>query len=216
MKKKVINSSIFAAVCIFLSGCAASYKPLNPETASYIKDNGGVANVQLEYHHNLLAEKKNKKHHKKELKKGTQIIALKITTNTEADLEYNKNFQLYSNGAVLNVLPTETTHSQLKQQAGLYLLHLLWTFTTVTTNSSGDGHASSSNTEVYPVGLIIGPAVALGNMAVASSANKKFKEELDKYSIFNRAIKKGETGYFLIAISSTTFQPINLKIINPV
>ena len=94
-------------------------------------------------------------------------------------------------------------------------MHLLWTSTTVTTNSS-DGHKSSSNTEVYPVGLIIGPAVALGNMAVASSANKKFKEELDRYSIFNRVIKKGETGYFLIAISSTTFQPINLKIINPV
>ena len=125
MKKKVINSSIFAAVCIFLSGCAASYKPLNPETASYIKDNGGVANVQLEYHHNLLAEKKNKKHHKKELKKGSQIIALKITNNTEADLEYNKNFQLYSNGAVLNVLPTQTTHSQLKQQAALFIASLV-------------------------------------------------------------------------------------------
>jgi len=214
--RKGIYTSFAVGVCTLLMGCAASYKSLNTESIPYIKDNSSAANVFVEYHHNVLAEARNKKYHKREINKGIQLVALKITNNTETDLEYNRNFQLYNGQTVINVLPVNTVHSQLKQQSPLYLLYLLLSFMNVTTSSTTTTGSTinSSDVHVYPIGLVVGPAIALGNLAVASSANKKFEAEMIGHSIFNRVIKKGETAYFIIGVNSTMFQPISLKLNN--
>lgn len=214
MKRKLLYCLLCCSTLLF--GCAAGYKTLNPESLVYVRDNASSPNVSAEYHFNGLVGAKNKKYHKKEIKRGTQLVAIKISNNTSEDLEYNKNFLLYSGQTQVSVLPVETVHNDLKQQAPLYLLHLLWTFTNLTTNtsSSSNGTVTSSETKVFPIGLIIGPVVAFGNVLVASSANNKFRSELTKHSIFNKVIKKGETAFFLVGLKSSGFAPISVKTTN--
>jgi hypothetical protein len=64
-----------------------------------------------------------------------------------------------------------------------------------------------------PIGLVVGPALAGGNMLIASSANKNFKTELLNNSIKDREIKAGETFYGLIAINDNGFMPLSLEMI---
>lgn len=197
------------AACALMCSCAASYKSIYPESIAYIKDNSSAKGVEVGYHHNILPEKGNKKNHRKELKSGVQLIALKITNNTDTVLELNKNFLLHSAESPLNVVPIDRTFFLLKQQPTWYLFYCLLTFSTYSSTTTS-GFSNTSDVNIYPIGV----PIALYNIIVASSANKKFKEEMIKYSPNNRAIKKGETAYFIIGINSTTFQPISLKMIN--
>lgn len=209
---KILKTTMLFATCALISSCAASYKSIYPESISYVGGNSSAKGVEVGYHHNVLPEKENKKYHRKELKSGTQLVALKITNNTDSILELNKNFALYSGQSPLNIVPIDRTFVQLKQQPAWYLLYCLLTLSTYsgTTTTNGSNFTSKSDVKIYPIGV----PIAIANVIIASSANKKFKEEMVKYSPNNREIKKGETGYFLIGISSTTFQPIDLKMIN--
>lgn len=199
---------------LFLTGCAASYKAIHPNSITYIKDNSSSPDITAEYHFNVLREAGNKKIHNKELKKNLQLVAVKITNNSNGDIAYNRDFQLYTGDAALNVVSVESVHAQLKQQAPLYLLYLLMsgmTFTSSTSSTSG-GSVVKEDTNSFPIGLIVGPGIALYNTLVASGANKNFKEELAKYSISNSVIKKGETGFYLVGINSTSFQPVSARL----
>lgn len=215
MKREFLRNLILLSSSAFLFGCAASYKRVHPEAISYVKDNASSPDVIAEYHYNALVETNNRKYHKKEIKRLVQLVAVKVTNNTNSDLEYNKNFKLYSSNSEVSPLPVETVYSALKQQAPLYLLHLLWSFTNVTTSTETTNNGySRGETKVYPIGLIIGPAVALGNVLVASSANDKFRNELIDHSIFNKVIKKGETKFFLIGLNGSSFQPLSVRVVN--
>jgi hypothetical protein len=63
-----------------------------------------------------------------------------------------------------------------------------------------------------PIGLVVGPALAGGNMLVAASANKHFSIELQNNSLIDRDIKAGETFYGLIAINDNGFMPLSLEV----
>ena len=205
---------IMLCYCSILFGCAGSYKAIKPEKIAFTKEEKGNETISLEYHYNALIETNNKKYYKKEIKNGIQLVAIKITNHTGSDLVYNKNFQLYTGETVLNILPKETVHAQLKQQSSLYLLYLLLTPMRLYSSTPTSGTAMMSNTKSFPIGLIIGPAIALGNLATASSANKKFKSDLDTFDLFNKVIKDGESVNALVGIKSTSFMPINIKFIN--
>ncbi|WP_207425622.1 hypothetical protein [Pedobacter sp. SYSU D00535] len=210
MNKKLRLLTVSAA-CALMCSCAASYKSVYPESIAYVRDNSSPKGVDVGYHHNVLAEKGNKKNHRKELKTGTQLVAVKITNNTDTVLELYKNFNLYSGESPLNVVPLDRTFIQLKQQPAWYLFYCLLTLSTTTsTSTSGPYTTYDSKVNVYPIGI----PIALLNIIIASSANKKFKEEMVKYSPNNKTIKKGETAYFLLGITSTTFQPISLRMMN--
>ena len=79
---------------------------------------------------------------------------------------------------------------------------------TTETNSNGFQETTSSR----PIGLVVGPGLAGGNMIAAGSANKKFKTEMLEYNINGTLIKKGETRYGLIGIKSDSFDSLKLKI----
>jgi hypothetical protein len=54
---------------------------------------------------------------------------------------------------------------------------------------------NGDDSKSIPIGLVIGPAVAGGNVAVSATANKRFRQELIDYDILEREIKNGETFY---------------------
>lgn len=103
----------------------------------------------------------------------------------------------------------------MKQIVPGYLPYLLLTFLKlyVTHNNDNNNYKNVNNTaiESYPIGVIIGPGITIGNMAVAGSANKKMLNELYQYNIQGRDFQKGETVYGIIGVRDMGYSPISVK-----
>ena len=180
---------------------------IEPEKINYISANESHG-VTLEYKYDLLE----KKYEKKELTKGVKLVAVKITNNSGKDLMFGRNAKLaYENGTGVYVMDNEKVFKTLKQSPASYLWYLLLTPVNlyVTKTNSYDLQEETSST---PIGLILGPGLAGGNMIAAGSANKKFKEELLEYNVNGTVIKNGETKYGLIGIKTDSFDALKLII----
>ncbi|WP_417369111.1 hypothetical protein [Gelidibacter japonicus] len=204
---KIIKITLLFIAIATLTNCASGYKMIEPESIDYISTNE-TNYVKLEYKYDLL----DKKYAKKELKKGVKLVAIKITNNSDTDVMFGKDATLtYENGSEIYVLENEKVFKTLKQSPASYLWYLLLTplnFYTTETNSNG----FQENTSSTPIGLVLGPGLAGGNMIVAGSANKKFKTEMLEYNINGTVIKKGETKFGLIGIKADSFESLKLKV----
>jgi hypothetical protein len=192
---------VFVLFCsvAFLTGCASSYKPLTPDRTYYqasSTDNG----VELSYKLGVLREHGNKKYAKREDKKAIRIAAVRITNNGANDITIGRNLYFFSGNSEAYLLAPAMLHKELKQGVPEYLLFLLLTPMTLNT---GD--------ESTPIGLAVGPGLAVGNMLTAGGANQKFLQELVKFDLINKTIKPGETVYGLIGIRDSGYNPISLK-----
>ncbi|UII75762.1 hypothetical protein LV716_16090 [Flagellimonas sp. HMM57] len=204
---RTIKIILFSIVVSTLTNCASGYKMIEPKSINYISSNE-TDNVKLEYKYDLLE----KKYAKKELKKGVKLVAVKITNNSERDLVFGRDVVLaYENGSEVYIMENEKVFTTIKQSPASYLFYLLLTpvnLYTTETNSNGFEETTSST----PIGLILGPALAGGNMIAAGSANTKFKTEMLDYNINGTVIPKNETKYGLIGIKSNSFDSLKLKI----
>jgi len=204
---KLVKITFLVTIIVLLNSCASKYNIINPERLNY---NSKTTNqgVTLNYKYNLL----DKKYAKKEVKRGVKLVAIKITNNSEKDLLFGRDMNLsYENGNDLVILEEEQVFSSIKQNTATYLLYLLltpMTFNVNSTNSNGFQETKSST----PIGLVVGPGLAVGNMIAAGSANKKLKKELLDFDILGTSIKKGETVYGLIGIKSDNYDAIKIKI----
>ena len=204
---KIIKITLLLTIALTLTTCASGYKMIEPQSINYISSNESDG-VKLEYKYDLL----DKKYEKKELKKGVKLVAVKITNNSAQDLMFGQDAKLtYENGTEVYVMENEKAFKTLKQSPASYLWYLLLTpvnFYTTETNSNGFQQETSST----PIGLVLGPGLAGGNMIAAGSANKKFKEEILEYNVNGTIIKNGETKYGLIGIKTDSFDALKLKI----
>jgi hypothetical protein len=194
----------------FLSGCATSYKRIQPTTLNYnsqFSKNG----IDLSYKYDVLREKGNKKYAKKEEKKAVKIVAIKISNNTGDEISVARDLDFFVGQNKVFPLEPQVAQGLIKQHALAYLPYALLTFTNLTITKST---AYSYSQNVYPIGLGIGPGVTGGNMALASISNKKLLNELYEFDILNRVIKNGETVYGLIGVRSTDFGPISVEVKN--
>lgn len=209
MKKTIAISSLLVLISL-LNSCASSYKTIHPETITYVSRTS-QSNVQLEYKYNLLE----KKYKKKEAASHTKLIAVKITNNSDQAIVLGRDYVLsYENGTELKLLDHDQLFKTLKQSPASYLWYLLLSPVqlysgTTTTNNGYTTEIKPANS--FPIGLILGPGLAGGNMIAASGANKKFKTELQNYDLINRTIKKGETVYGLIGVRTDSYDSIKLK-----
>ena len=198
--------SVLALSVLFLTSCASGYKKIQPKSISFASRSENNS-VVLEYKYDLLE----KKYKKKELNNGLKVIAVKVTNNGANDLVFGKDIRLtYENGNELNLLETNIVYKAIKQSPASYLWYLLLSpmqFQTMTTNSNGQQQTSSST----PIGLVIGPGLAGGNIIAASSANKNFQNDLLENDIIGKVIKKGETVYGIIGIQSNNYDSIKVK-----
>jgi len=175
---------------------------IEPKSINYVSTYE-TDNVTLEYKYNLL----DKKYAKKEVKKGVKVVAIKITNNSEKDLMFGRDAKLtYENGSEIYVMANENVFTVLKQSPASYLWYLLLTPMNFYTTENG------RQTRSTPIGLVIGPGLAGGNMIAAGAANKKFETEMLDYNINGTVIKIGETKYGLIGIQANSFDSLKLKI----
>jgi hypothetical protein len=179
-----------------LSACASSYHPLRPNS-TYFPATDEKNSVVFSYKLGVLREMGNKKYAKREDKKAIRVASVKLTNNTSRDITIGKDviFQSANSEAVL--LAPEFLHKELKQGVAIYLLYLLLT---------GDQGLS----------IIIGPGIAIGNMAGAGAANQNFLKELKAFNMINKTIKPGETVYGLIGFRDIGYAPLSLKFLNQV
>ena len=204
---KFIKASSVFVIVLCLTSCASGYKMIQPKTINYISKNE-VDGLTLQYRYELL----HKKYEKKEEKKGVKLVAIKITNNSNRDVTFGKDVTLaFENDYNVYVMDNEKVFKTLKQSPASYLWYLLLTplnLYTTKTNSYGLPEQTSST----PIGLVLGPGLAGGNMIAAGSANKKFRTELLKYNINGTVIKKGETKHGLIGIRSDSYDALKLRV----
>lgn len=203
---KIIKITLFIIIALTLTNCASGYKMIEPKAINYISTSESDG-VKLEYKYGLL----DKKYEKKELKKGVKLVAVKITNNSGKDLMFGRDAKLaYENGTKIYVMENERAFKTLKQSPASYLWYLLLTPMNLYTTTTSNGF--QQKTSSTPVGLVVGPGLAGGNMIAASSANKKFKEEMLEYNVNGTIIKNGETKYGLIGIKTNSFDALKLII----
>lgn len=188
-----------------LTNCASGYQKIAPKSINYISTHE-TDSVKLEYKYDLL----DKKYAKKELRKGIKLVAVRMTNYSTKDLVFGKDVKLaYENGANIYVMENEKVFKKLKQSPATHLLYLLLTPVNLYT-TSGSSNGFQQNTNATPIGLVLGPGLAGGNLIAAASANKKFKTEMLEYNINGTVIKKGETEYGLIGIKADSYEALKL------
>lgn len=193
---------------IFLSGCAATYRPINPPTLNY-DSHDLYDGVGLSYKYDVLRERGNKKYASKEIKKGVKVIAVKVTNNTDSVINMGRDVAFYAGRSQLFLMKPMVIKESIKQIVPGYLPYLALSFVNLTITHSTDGMVTKQ--ETYPTGLIIGPVLTIGNMAMAGTANKSLFTELSEYNIINTAIQKGETVYGIIGVRDIGYTPITVK-----
>ncbi len=207
---KMIRISMLLVFAMLLNSCASGYKKINPPALNY-GSKSIESNILLEYKYDLLQ----KKYRKKEAKNEIKLIAVKITNNTEKNIVFGKDFKLfYDNDNQVSLIETEKLFKTIKQSPASYLWYLLLSplqFNSGTTTTTNGGHTETKSANSFPLGLILGPGIAAGNMIAASSANSNFKKELLEYDINGKTIKKGETVYGIIGSNSNSYDAIKVK-----
>jgi hypothetical protein len=198
------------ALIILMSSCASSYKSINPSSLYYnaheLKDGIG-----LSYKYDVLRENGNKKYAKKEFKKNIKIVALKVTNNTSSSIVIGQNAMIYVNEYPIIPMSTQEIKMEIGQSTPLYLLYLLLTPLKLYIKN---GNSFDSPTETYPIGYLLGPGLAIGNIGVASASNASFKRELDFNNLVGREIKVGESVYGLIGIRDFSYNQISIRLNN--
>jgi hypothetical protein len=208
MKKYSIACLMLISGFIF-TGCASSYKPIDPRTANY-GNKLTESNVEFSYQYDILRARGNKKYAKKEDKSGIRVVAVKITNNSGSDLILGENFDIYSSDRKVVALDPAIVYPKLKQGVAIYLLYMPLTLLTFNTyRHNGRGTVETSST---PIGLAIGPGITIGNMAMAGTANTRFKAELVYNNLINRKIANGETVYALVALQDFGFNPLSIRL----
>lgn len=199
---KLLKLSLFIAIIASMTSCASGYKSITPKNLNYISTNVNDG-VTLEYKYDLL----DKKYEKKETKRGVKLVAVSVTNNTERDLMFGRDLTLsYENGKDVFVMEYDKTFTSLKQSPLTHLFYLLLSplnLYVTKTNSYGYNETSS-----FPIGLILGPGLAAGNMIVASNSNSTFKKDLMENNLQGTIIKKGETKHGLIGIRTDSYDAL--------
>ncbi|MEY3451705.1 MAG: hypothetical protein RL711_1531 [Bacteroidota bacterium] len=202
MKKIILNVS-FVAFLFVLFGCASTYKPIIPSSVYYTNAETKDS-LTFAYKYDVLKSTDNHKYAKHEDESGIKLVSVSITNNTGKTINMAENIAFYAGSRQLIPLDPMFVKNQLKQGVAVYLLYLL--LTPMTLNSS-NGSSSSS----VPIGIVVGPGIAIGNMAVAASANADFFAELDANYIFKN-IEKGQTKYALLAFRDIGFEALKIKL----
>ncbi|HLN54136.1 MAG TPA: hypothetical protein VK212_10545 [Lentimicrobium sp.] len=204
MKRFHVLTSILL-FSLLLTGCAGTYKRIYPPAVNY-SNNDVSQGISFSYRYDVLRERGNRKFAKKETMRGVKVVAVRLTNNYDFPVTVGRDINFYSGENLITVLDPFVAKQMLKQSAPTYLLYLLMTPLTFNIiNSQG------RVTDSYPIGLILGPGIAAGNVITASSANGNLFRDLSEYNIMGKDIRPGETVYGLLAISQFGYDPISIR-----
>ncbi|PWT78400.1 MAG: hypothetical protein C5B59_01820 [Bacteroidetes bacterium] len=189
--------------------CASGYKSISPETLEYHNQSTNDK-IEFSYHYDVLRESRNKKYAKHELKNNLSLVAVKITNRTGHDINPMTDAVFYIANKPAYFVDQRIAEKKIRQGVPIYLLYLLLSPVTFNT-TSGTSADGSPNTNSFPIGLIVGPALAGTNMIIAGTANKSFKDEIENYSLYKQ-VHEGETIFALVAFKDIGKDEISLRL----
>jgi len=202
---QTFKQQVFLICLIFIfSGCASLYKPIEPQKLSYQNSNSNN-DIELAYKYDVLREKKNKKYAKKEFKHNLNVVAVKITNNSDTTIVIGDNAVFFAGSTMINPVDPLLVKKMLQQSVAGYLPYLLFAPLNFTLESENTGVISVN------IGMLLALGLTGGNMLVANSANKAFYKELQLYNLAGKKILKGETVYGIVGVQNTGFSPITLQ-----
>lgn len=195
---------ILLLCALLMSSCAAIYNPIEPAYLSY-ELAGNYNGLKLSYRYGILAELNNKRYARKENKQKIKLLVVKIENTTNQTLVMGKDFSLTSNGQAIEFINSAEAYQKLKQKNWPALGFLLLALTPPVQTTNGASVAD------FPLGMVVGPMLAAGNIFVAINANKQFQSELQSNTILGSAIKPKETSYGIVIINAAAESPIEIK-----
>ncbi len=195
---------------LLLTGCASGYREIKPASLTY-QTKTEENNTQIEYQTNLL----DGKYAANERKVGLTLVAVKITNNTGHDISIRNNLKIYAGDKELSIATLNNFYELTRQDASksLWFLALAPVNVYGFNQTSSGSSITSQSSSFYPIGIILGPALAFGNQAAANGANRRYKKELDNNDLSEKTILTGRTEYGLIAINGSPIQALTFKII---
>ena len=195
-------------VSLLITGCASGYHAINPPALNFTSTSGDSV-IAVEYQTNLLTGK----YLKREISSDVYLVAVKITNNSTHDISFTNNLKIFSGEEEVMPIPLNRFYDATQQNPDkslnfLFLAPLnVYSFSETTQGNQ----VTSQKNRFYPVGIIVAPALALGNMAGAKGANKKFKKELEENDISDRIIPAGHSEYGLIAVKDVSSSNLTFK-----
>jgi hypothetical protein len=201
MGKKVLTAAL---VLILLSACAHQSKNIAPANI-YYTDYSTSEGLTFAYQYNILSQTRNDRYAFKETQCPFKLIAVKITNRTARMLDVKNDLIILKNNTPVVPVSAYIFMENVKQNTAGYLAYLL--LLPLTFNV-----ASGHDVDSYPIGLIIAPLLAFGNMAVAIGSNKQIERTINDYNILTRSISGGETAYGLLCIESYNYEPLTVQL----
>ena len=201
MKFQLIKVSFFCILLSFFTSCVSKYKVIEPAKLNYLSQKE-MEDVSFEYKYHGLE----KQCAKKAQKKGISLATVKISNNSERDLQFGKDLKVtYSNGKEVYLLESSEIYSEMKQKGAKQLLWLLLSPVNLYTSNG-------QSTTTIPIGIAAGAGLTTSGILTTSSANKRFKNQLMELDLNGVTIEKGETKYGMIGMYSSTPESLDIKI----
>lgn len=195
---QTLKTSILLIFVLSVVSCATVYKPVdlrNKRRGNQTTSNG----VTLTYNYDVLKKGYGKKEHEKKIR----VIQIEINNQSGNDLIFGKDLKITeSNGEERYLLSNDKIFNSLKQHPAGYLFYLVLT-------------PLPLNNDVNPIGYVLGPLLALGNLIMAANANNKFRVQLEQTNLQGQIIKNGTTVFGLIGINAEGSQSLGVRIIIP-
>jgi len=168
------------------------------------KKTGGV---EFSYKYDVLSERGNKRYAKKEAKTDIRVVAIKLVNYTDRTLIFGTDVKLYQSDREAYLVDPGVVGREIKQTPPLHLLYLLLTPLQLTITQN-------NQVETYPLGVVLGPGLAVGNMAASATANQKFRQELEYENPIGQEIGPGETFSGLVGIRDVGYNPLTIRVID--
>ncbi|MEO0778484.1 MAG: hypothetical protein AAF146_18095 [Bacteroidota bacterium] len=204
MKTPGLLLILLPCVLPFLCGsCAGVYKELQPNRLNYPSPKLEEG-ISFGYKYDVLKLRLNKKYAKKELKYNVRLVAVKLENNSDRSYTFGQDLLVTIGNNDVGLMDPEMIFGAIKQKPPLHLLYLLLTPARLTVSSG-------NTTNNFPLGLLLGPGLALGNMLTASASNKKLLQELKEQNLLGRSIGPGETVYGLIGFRDIGYESLSLQ-----
>jgi hypothetical protein len=199
LKGLPMNPRYLAVFAFLFIGCASGFRPMRQDTYEY-ESPRDTTGVQVKYMYNVLGETGNTLYSEKARSQGVDVVAVKVTNNTDRELDVKRDVDFYVGGNQASPQRPEAALANVRQRTGLYA----WWFLLALVNGKKtevtcDFNRCDEDETFIPIGIIIGPAIALTNMGIASSANGAIIKEISDKDVSRRTLKPGESyeGYLV-------------------
>lgn len=195
-----MNFLITAFCALFFVGCATTFKPMRQDAYDYDspRDTSGI---EVKYMFNPLGASGNSFYAQKARGEGVDVVAVKLTNNTDREINVKRDLDFYVGNTEASPQDPAASLATVRQRTGGYawwlLLMLVNGFKYEVTCDSYNG--CREDTQFIPIGIILGPVIAFGNMGVAASANGAVIKEIDSKDASRQVLKPGQSyeGYLV-------------------